>query len=139
MAVTATQQRVLCLVGLPGAGKTYRARQLEADGWVVVDDPTIVTGQARIREALATGRDVVIADPHLCRLTARIAATKFLNQFHVDVEWVYFANDLETCWHNVQQRTDGRDIVFKEVQQFSRNYTIPAGGVTVLPVCKAKA
>ena len=135
MGVTTTRQRVRFLVGLPGSGKTYQARQLEAAGWVAVDDPKIVDGRAHIEAAIKTGKDVVIADPHLCRVSAREAAQTFLATFDVEIEWVFFANDPETCWHNVQHRADDRAVSEMGVVRFSQAYSIP-DGVTVLPVYK---
>jgi hypothetical protein len=102
----------------------------------MVDDPGLVDGRACIEAAIKTGRDVVITDPHLCRVSARDAAVKFLSSFDVDVEWVFFANDPVTCWHNVQQRADDRELSEMGVVRFSQAYSIP-DGATVLPVYRA--
>jgi predicted kinase len=105
---------------------------LESQGWLLVDDPTPQTGRQDLEAALATGRNVAVTDPHLCRSEAREAAARIFNRPGLSIEWTFFANDPETCRKNVAGRKDGRSVE-ATIRLYSKLYEIPEGAET-LPV-----
>ncbi|MEW5315582.1 MAG: hypothetical protein WDW38_007000 [Sanguina aurantia] len=58
------QQTLLVLMGLPGAGKTQLAQQLERMGWAVVGSvqQTLQASQEACTRALSNGQNVVVSD-----------------------------------------------------------------------------
>ena len=127
-----SSQKIRCLVGLPGSGKSYQARLLAAQGWVVVDDPDPQIGLTRVDEAIASGNNVVITDPHFCVTSVRDLADTYLKRSGAEVTWEFFENDREACRKNTARRADGRDVE-ATIRTYSRLYVIPVGAL-VRPV-----
>jgi len=62
----------IIIVGLPGSGKSFLIKEKFSDGsHLVLDDPK---ESCQIVDAIKTGRDLVISDPHLCDKQIRVAA-----------------------------------------------------------------
>jgi hypothetical protein len=122
------------LVGLPGSGKTHLGRSM---GELFLDDIGQTCGTGRLKETFPT-KTVIIADPSLCRPCNRFFAEKRVRTYHPDceVEWVFFENDLEQCWKNVQYRQDGRKVSLTSIKDLSSKYKIPADA-KALPVWKS--
>jgi predicted kinase len=115
------------LVGLPGSGKTFIGKQIEEQsGGLFLDDICWTCGKDRLKE-LFTSQMVIVADPSLCRSENRFFAEKMVKEYHTgcEVEWIFFENDPEKCWNNIQQRSDGRKVSKYSLSNMSKRYKIP--------------
>jgi hypothetical protein len=76
---------------------------------------------------------VIVADPSLCRSENRFFAEKMVKEYHpgCEVEWIYFENNPEKCWNNIQHRNDGRKISKYSLNNMSKRYKIPEGASCV--------
>ncbi len=103
-------------VGLPGSGKTFLVKQLEAQGFRKFDDfksnahddsplfHKAQTFQALIG-TLKRGQKCVVADIDFCRQEAREEAEHLLPKVaHVSIEWVFFEKNVEQCEANIRHR-----------------------------------
>jgi hypothetical protein len=124
-------QQVLCIAGLPGSGKTCYAKTFQDR--LLVDDPKDLSV---ISEALATGKDLVITDPHFCLSGIRILVEEYFRKVGSSVSWVFFENDPEACKENLTVRNDGR-LVTNTLQLYAKKYQIPPNSV-ILPVWRKK-
>jgi len=121
-------------IGLPGSGKTYRAKKaFESFGGIILDDdfdPKAI--QAAIDEK---PNHIYITHPHLCFEDTRTNLISFLHKQNIrDIKLYCFENDVEKAWTLIKGRSDGRLIskdALKDV--FSRGYTYPAG-VEIIPI-----
>ena len=119
--------KVVCLVGLPGSGKTYVAHHEYASrGFLVVDDPGSKNGPSPlvIRDAIESGQDVVVCDPNLVRQSARDAAETLVHAWGGALEFVYFENAPEKAEANIRSRDDGRAVY---LPLYVKWYTPPKG------------
>lgn len=119
-------ENIICIVGLPGSGKSILADQIQAYyGGLLLDDPDIT-------QIPYTGR-VVVSSPHFCLQTAQ---DKLL-AIRKDVIWICFENDLESCAKNAAERKKHHPD--KEVKgtlyAYSKKYTFPDGAF-IVPVYK---
>jgi adenylate kinase family enzyme len=121
--------KFIFLVGLPGSGKTYMGKQM---GGLFLDDICWTCGKDRLKE-LFTSQMVIVADPSLCRSENRFFAEKMVKEYHpgCEVEWIYFENNPEKCWNNIQHRKDGRKISKYSLNNMSKRYKIPEGASCV--------
>jgi hypothetical protein len=115
--------KFIFLVGLPGSGKTYMGRQM---GEHFLDDICRTCGTERLKESF-TSETVIVADPSLCRSVNRFFAEKMLQAHHpgCEIEWVFFENNPDKCWANVQARNDGRTISKRMIYDLSKQYKMP--------------
>lgn len=122
--------RAVLLVGLPGSGKTHTAvHEFVPRGFLLVDDPR---SPEDIREAMATGQDLVITDPFLTVASIRRLAEKMLATY--EVEYVFFENDVEKAKANVARRDEQESRPQPtSVDAFARTYEIPPD-VPVRPI-----
>jgi hypothetical protein len=101
---------IMLLVGLPGCGKSWLARDIASrDPAVhVVDDPR---SPADLEGW--TSRKVIVCDPLLCDPEIRAAAAERMAELYPDarIEWRYFAASPEICRRNLEFRDDGRDVI----------------------------
>ena len=124
--------------GLPGSGKSHLIQKIVRESeleWRVFDD----TGRVEeILDSLQAGERVILASPYFedylpvglgKRLRSRLADLD-----HVTLREVWFSNDPDQCMENVLSRKshdiEARSIV-PEIPNFSRNYRIPDGAVTI--------
>ncbi len=108
-----------CIVGLPGSGKTTLAGSMGR----FVDDPRDLS---EVDEAIRTDGSVIVADPNLIYPRARECA----EARYGPIRWVFFENDPEACWVNLQRRGDGR-VDRATLLKMSRLYTPPEGAVSI--------
>jgi len=119
--------RILFLVGLPGAGKSYLAKQFcEKPNTILFDDLGVACSIADFKQALMTEKNLVVTDVNLCEASTREKATKLIKSIspNREIEWIYFENNLEKCRKNVEYRNDGRNVE-GTLRRFSKTYTIP--------------
>lgn len=123
--------KVICIVGLPGSGKTtlaYRMADDRADV-TVIDD-------IRSQESLPAPDAyavLIITDPWFCMESVRVSAEATLRmRYGTAVEWIFFENDPAKALANVERRADGR-LVTGLIAQLSRYYRVPEG-VTVMRI-----
>lgn len=117
--------KFIFLVGLPGAGKTYYGKQIDG---LFLDDICQTCGIGRLKEGFIQ-QTVIVADPSLCLPFNRKCAELIVNQYHpgCEIEWVFWDNNFEQCWVNVEQREDGRKISKYGIKELSKKYAIPIG------------
>lgn len=116
------------LIGLPGAGKSFKAKQLQAEfkklgeDWKILDDPT---GKPILFE-----ENIIVVDPHLCDPNIRVSAfTFFMQHGYESLKCMFFENDEVKCLNNIRYRNDGR--IISETGMKSFNYEIPEGAETI--------
>ncbi len=109
----------LLIVGLPGSGKTYYSRQLEGTIFDDINDLSLLTKDLQGK--------ITIIDPHFCCADILAKAKDILTKKFPDckIDTVYFENDLEACWKNIQRRNDNRKISYSFVKSLSSDYFPP--------------
>ena len=121
--------RFTMVVGLPCSGKSVMGKTIaETTGALFIDDPKDF--EQDVREKIKDNREVVIADPHLCKKSAREAAEAVLLKLfpYSSFEWIYFENNPEKAMINMEYRISKGDTreVRSMISLSSRNYEIPA-------------
>lgn len=128
---------VTIIVGLPGSGKTTYAKTLP--GRLFDDVAMSRRGMDDLKAYLSTGSDAVITDVFNTAPAIRSATEETIrraaNDSNITINWVFFENDPEACYHNVIQRNAGSHAEFKlisweTIKEKSAVYTIPEGAVT---------
>jgi hypothetical protein len=83
---------------------------------------------------------LIITDPQLCFDETRKMAKEKIKSINPDIEidWIYFENDPESCLINAEVRNRTNQISLKPVknvktfiENFSKYYTIPSGATVV--------
>lgn len=115
---------VVCVVGMPGSGKTHYANSQSNATTFIVDDIR------DINELPENGvyERIFITDPFFCITSTREKADIYLSGKYDSVEWVFFENNPERCILNVRYRNDGR-LVDRFIQYLTHKYEIPNGVV----------
>ena len=111
----------ICLVGLPGSGKTYRANCIVAENPNL--DIKIADDVSDLDDLPAAGmHDVVIViDPWFCLTLVRQLANTLLTMKYSSVEWRFFENNPTKCHANVAYRADDRKVT-KFIDLYSLTY-----------------
>lgn len=123
---------IICVVGLPGSGKTWYAKNV-LKGDYLVDDPFDFVDFPR---DVPLDKTVVICDPALC--LSRIRAKSILDVMYKghSFKWIFFENNIEKCRQNIAYRNDGRKVNIT-LEHLSNHYEIPEG-VVPLPIWSPK-
>lgn len=126
------------LVGLPGSGKSTLGAKLAAQHNLdFIDDASIkFESPTAVLESILSSskKGAVITDVYLCLTEIRASAKSLIESNpNLDVSWVYFENNPETCLHNVRTRNDGRRVS-DFISTFSREYRPDYDCGVVLPV-----
>ena len=101
---------IICIVGLPGSGKTHYANQeCSKTGGIVIDD---ISGLGQLKSAFVDNEYIYITDPHFCISQLRDNAAKMILSLgeNIEIKWVYFENSVEKCLNNVKHRKDSRSV-----------------------------
>lgn len=131
--------KVIAIAALPASGKTWYAKELralyaEVGSVAVIDDPRKWGTDVEPTLKTNRGNTVIITDPWFCIDRNRTLAEDKFKKLGFTVEWIFFANDPETCDKNdVLRGTDS----YLDIKWFSSQYSIPEG-TNVLPVWRAK-
>lgn len=127
--------KALVVLGLCGSGKSHL---VEARGLRLFDGP--IGTPSILDDAIAwlnSGRDCGIEEIHYCMPSYREAFERRVRAEvrGVEIEWVYFANDLEAANWNVNHRKNKADAeTHRGINgRLHPHYVIPAG-TTVLPI-----
>lgn len=116
------------LIGLPGSGKSFKAKELQTafkesgEEWEILDDPN--------DKPICFDANIIVADPHLCDPYIRVSAMTFFMQHGYDsLKCLFFENNIEKCLNNICHRADGRVISKAGMESFK--YEIPTGTETI--------
>jgi hypothetical protein len=138
--------RAVLIVGLCGSGKSHLARELEQQGFVRLDESfgrsrfsadegkLLSTGKFdELERQLAQGKDCAFTEAMLMFKEGREEFDPCLKRLQgmkgVTVEWVFFANDLDSANHNCRndpERPHPEGSV-RNNESWSPRYTIPDG------------
>ena len=111
--------KAVLIIGLPGSGKTHLAKTKYVD-YTLLDDPNVLPTMSGI-----LFKNIVVADPHLCKESVRNSCIRFFEDVGYIVECIYFENNPDKCRRLIEMRNDDRVIGdFK-----AYNYSIPEGVV----------
>jgi hypothetical protein len=125
--------KVICIVGLPGSGKTKVANDLCYLHTLFPDHPNrwgipstaIVVDDIKSLDQLPAPDEcdlLIITDPYFCITSTRKTADAFLKlRYCGEVDWRFFPNEPEKCLLNVEHRADGRKV-FEFIKQLSKVY-----------------
>ena len=124
--------QLLCIVGLPGSGKTYYANNMFGYESFVLEKWVEIVDDIKSLDDLPTPGTcdiLVITDPNFCRTEVRESATMFLTlRYGINPLWRFFENDPVKCRRNVRYRDDGRKVD-SAINRLSKEYDIPKGAV----------
>jgi hypothetical protein len=130
--------RIVCVVGLPGSGKTHHMLENRGVDDVFVDDPKLFLAYKWTPQQLAEVNTLWIADPYFCIPEVRAQAEhKLIESYGVSPTWIFFENDPEACMKNVARRNDGRKVRGL-IHALKGRYEIPPGA-TVIPVWRPES
>lgn len=125
---------ILFLVGLPGCGKSTWIKNNNHSNAAVVDDPMDFS---HVKSVIKNNDNIIIADPRLCDdwiLTCCINKIKNIDS-NIKMNFLYWKNDVEACWNNVEKRADGRIISKSFLIELSKKYK-NGNCSTALPIYK---
>jgi len=121
---------IICIVGLPGSGKTFLAQQkcLETGG-IVLDD---ITSFKDVASAIRDYDFIYITDPHFCIPEIKNSAERKLSSLadNINLEWIYFENDVEKCLSNIKFRNDKRNVR-PTIDIYSKIYVPPEEALSI--------
>ena len=118
--------RAILIIGLPGSGKTYLAKNKYVPmGYCLIDDPSQNQDNyySMMYHLNITKWDLVIVDPHFCKEKDRTKAIEFIKSKKYNVKCIFMENDEAKCNELLKLRNDGKVITTFE----AFNYTIPKG------------
>lgn len=121
------------VIGLPGSGKTIFVDGYDPKQFMVIDD--ISVHSEKLEEVSDRITKLVITDIHCCNPEIEKKAIASLQekfkQRKLTLEVLYFENNPDKCWTNIQNRNDGRKISKNFLYYLSSIYK-PSG--KMLPV-----
>lgn len=115
--------KVVFYVGLPGSGKTTLLSKIKKG--FIIDDFSLNIDKLNAFKA-SEEETLYIADPMLCTVTMEKAESSLnkllLGLMIKETKWIFFENNLENCWYNVENRNDNREINKDFMEYLSRKY-----------------
>ena len=116
--------KIICIVGLPGSGKTWLARDLSySDEYTKIFDDIREGEFDRILTAAKIYELIIITDVNFCDSKIRVKAEEKLKSLG-RVEWIFFENNIDKCRKNIEYRDDGR-LVEGTLDRFGKIYVVP--------------
>lgn len=122
LSVTNIKPRVIILVGLPAAGKSTLARELEKNDYCVVNQDmqgSRISCEVLMRAALRAGLNVVVDKCNMSK-KQRAAWIKIAKHFDARVECVLFIPHMHNSIKNALQREDSD--TYAEIEKIIRRY-----------------
>lgn len=119
--------QVTFIIGLPGSGKSFLAKTLEASSInpvMLIDDPTTLD-----LSKLDNTLDVIVTDPHLCNPRIKANAVDIFKKRGYLINFIFFENNVEKCLKNIEYRNDDRIISRSGLESF--RYSIPENVPTI--------
>jgi RNase adaptor protein for sRNA GlmZ degradation len=130
-----SETQLIIIVGLPGSGKTYYAKEkFEPLDYKLFDDVGMEHELLRsLIEHLKAGKKAVVTDIYTLTNRERFVVLRrlYMEPELVDmkIDWIFFENDPENCLINIRQRNDSSDQYRTISDDFifflSKQYTIP--------------
>jgi hypothetical protein len=119
--------KITLLISLHGGNKTAYAQQHLPQGAIFIDNPSdsdIVASQ--------DVEELWIADYKFCDSNV---LQKFMRKLtsaypYAYIRYIYWENDLESCWKNIQK--DNKKVSRKFLEELSAMYAPPEGALKVL-------
>lgn len=127
-------------IGLPGSGKSYHVDEFkEENSSLTIVDLGDRAGLDKLRSTLlnyvefpdANKVHILIHDPYLVSPDVRDKIRQLATTFKHEIKEIYFENDIESCWHNVEKRNDGRKISYATMFRFKQLYWRPKYAKTI--------
>jgi hypothetical protein len=132
--------KVIIIIGLPCSGKTWLTNQISL-GIIPIIDDSIWLGRdvlsAYAFDELKNG--YILTHPFLCKketLQFEIDwINKTFNSVKVNIECVYFENNIEKCLKNLEYRMRSGDLRNTElsIRRLAEEYNIP-DSINALPI-----
>lgn len=129
--------KVICIVGLPGSGKTYLANKIKSEdnSFVIFDDISLhhKNDSLSLIDAIKNKRNVIIIDVNFCKKYVRDLAEIKIKSIDdkAFIEWIYFENNPDKCKINIKYRSevfgDNRNVI-SDIDYYSKNYQIADHG-----------
>lgn len=123
-----SRKRIICIVGLPGSGKTLLGSKMSSElKCPFVDDCFRPEDMKKLKKEITTNNVVIISAPHFCEEKTRRNVEVILKKICQDpkIEWIFFENDKQQCLINVERRNDGRNVT-PTIERLSKNYFPPS-------------
>ncbi len=133
--------KAIFLVGLCGAGKSRKAKQMQKDGFVWVEgihgDPKAFL---KLMDSLRAGDNCVVEEFQTLTAGYRSYIEGWLKQAipAVEVEFWFFEKDIVTATRNLLERPDDKKRIEDHLLINGRNYDLydipPGPGTVILPI-----
>ena len=107
--------KIIVIVGLPGSGKTFLGNQLSDNDNILLDD-----FEYSKEYFFDISKNYILTNPYFCTTSKENIISKLPTVF--EISFIFFENNLENCWYNVQNRQEYKKICYSFMKHLSDNY-----------------